>query len=74
MYEVDIKKYFIDNYLFLNIYIKEQVNNKSAITYICRKIYIVNYLKAKMFLKINIIVLEQIIVNLNVRTLTINSC
>jgi len=33
--EINIEKYFTNDYLFLNIYIKEQVNSKSAITYIC---------------------------------------
>jgi len=74
IYKVDIEKYFTNNYLFLNIYIKKQIDSKSAITYICREIYIVNYLKVKMFLKIDIIILEQIIVNLNNKTLTVNSC
>jgi len=34
MCEVNIKKHFINNYLLLDIYIKEQVNSKNAITYI----------------------------------------
>jgi len=71
---VDIKKYFINNYLLFNIYIKEQTYNKSAITYICRKIYIVDYLKVKILFKINIIISEQIIVNLDNRILIVNSC
>ncbi len=33
--KINIEKHFINNYLFLNIYIKEQIDNKSAITYIC---------------------------------------
>jgi len=74
IYKVNIKKYLTNNYLLLNIYIKEQINSKSAIVYIYRKIYIINYLKIKIFFKINIIVLEQIIVNLNSRILTINNC
>ncbi len=74
VYKVNTQKYLIDNYLLLNIYIKEQIDNKSAIAYICRKIYIVNYLKVKIFLKINIIILKQIIVNLNSRILIVNSC
>jgi len=73
IYKVNIKKYLTNNYLLLNIYIKEQINSKSAIVYIYRKIYIINYLKIKIFFKINIIVLEQIIVNLNSRILTINN-
>jgi len=33
--KINIENHFINNYLFLNIYIKEQIDNKSAITYIC---------------------------------------
>ncbi len=33
--EVNIEKYLINNYLLLDIYIKDQINNKSAITFIC---------------------------------------
>jgi len=71
--KINIEKYFTNNYLLLNIYIKEQINSKSTIAYICREIYIVNYLKIKIFLRIDIIVSKQIIVNLNSRTLIVNS-
>ncbi len=72
--KVNIEKHFTNNYLIINIYIKSYVNRKSAITYICQEIYAVNYLRAKMLLKINVIISKQMIVNLNNKKLTINNC
>jgi len=74
MREIEIDKYFTNNYLVLNIYIKSYLKEKSVVIYIRQKIYVVNYLKIKMLLEINIIIFKRIIVNLNSKKLTINNC
>ena len=74
MRNVNIARYLIDNYLVLNIYIKDYICNKKSIAYICRKIYIVDNFKIKLLLNINIITSKQIIVNLNIKQLILNSC
>jgi len=67
-------KYLINNYFVLDMYIKNNIHNKKFIVYICREIYIVNNLKTKLLFYINIIILERIIVNLNIKQFTIDSC
>lgn len=42
--------------------------------HICREIYIVNNFKIKLLLDINIITLERIIFNLDIKQFTINNC
>ncbi len=71
--DIDIARYLIDNYLILDIYIKDYIRNKESIAHICRKIYIVDNFKIKLLLNINIIAFEQIIVNLDIKQFTLNS-
>lgn len=74
MREIEIDKYLTNNYLVLNIYIKNYLEEKNVITYIYWKIHVVNYFKIKMLLEIDVIISKRIIVNLNSKKLTINNC
>lgn len=58
----------------MNMYIKNKINNKNAMIYICEEIYMMNNLKIKMFFEMNVIIFERIIMNLNKRMLIVNSC
>jgi len=72
--DINIARHLIDNYLVLNIYIKDYICDKKFVAHICRKIYIVNNLKIKLLLNINIIIFKQIIVNFDIKQFTLNSC
>ncbi len=74
MHNINIARYLINNYFVLNIYIKDYIYNRKFVAYICRKIYVVNNFKIKLLFNINIIASKQIIVNLNIKELTLNSC
>jgi len=71
--DINIARHLINNYLVLNIYIKDYICNKKFIAHICQKIYIVNNLKIKLLFDINIIASKQIIVNFNIKPFTLNS-
>ena len=64
---INIARHLINNYLVLNIYIKDYICDRKSIVYICQKIYIVDNLKIKLLLNINIITFKQIIVNLDIK-------
>ena len=63
----------INDYLILNIYIKEKIDFKNAIIHIHRELYIINDLKIKILLKMNIIIFKRIIIDINVKIFRINN-
>ena len=52
---IKFNNYAINKYIIFDIYIFDTKNNKLVKTFIIKKAYIVNSLKAKILVKINII-------------------
>lgn len=66
-----LKKYDVYKYTIILIYI---VNNNNKITLIRRKIYIVDDLSIKAFIKIDIIKFKNIVFNINKNLIIIKLC
>ena len=60
MRNLDINRYNINKYIYISIYFSKE----KGIKFISRKVYIINNLNIKIFIKIDIIKLEDIILNL----------
>lgn len=59
----------------MNFFVKELLSKKaSAIASFQKEVYLTNELKVRMLIDVNILRLERIQINLNTRTLKINSC
>ncbi len=73
--DIENKIYNSDEYILINNFIKETLlNNTSAIAFFQREVHLINDLKMKMFIDIDILNLKWIEINLNDRILQINSC
>ena len=71
--EVNIKRYFTNDYLLLDIYIENEIDEQKRIAHIKRKTHVIDNLKIKILVKINIIASKRIIVNVDAYKLIINS-
>ena len=71
--EIDDREYFNFDYVNLNIYLKNKLKKNSSIVYIKRNVYIINNLKIKMLIDIDIICSKNITTNLQIRNLIINN-
>ena len=56
------------------MYIKNKIHNNNIVIHIRRKIHVINNLKTKLFLSMNILIFERIIIQLNNKKLLINNC
>lgn len=65
---------FNERFFFMNLYIKSNINDKEFIAYIRREVHIVNNLKIKLLLDMNIMTSKRIIINLDTKQLTFNNC
>ena len=72
--EINTKKHFTNDYLFLDIYIENEIDEQKRIAHIKRETYIIDNLKIKMLVEINIIASKRIIVNIDAHKLIINNC
>ena len=62
----------INKYIIIIIYIRNTFNRQSKTIYFIIKIYIIDDLKANIFININILILEGIIIDLNIKILIFN--
>ena len=56
---IESTKYLTDEYVILNFYISDLVNNQIEVIKIITKIYLIHNLKAKLFIDINILNSEK---------------
>ena len=66
--------YFINDYCLLDLYIPKIFNSKKTIDYIRREIYIVDDLKTKMFIKIDILELKRMQIDIGDEKFFIRNC
>ena len=72
--EIDINKYIIFVYIILRIYLSDRKGTKTVNIYIIRKVYIVENLKIKIFIGVNIIESEDININIFRKKIYIGFC
>ena len=72
--EMNIKRYLTNDYLIMNLYIKEKIENKNVVTYLRQEVHVMNNLKIKLLFNMNVIIFERMIINLNFKKFTINNC
>ncbi len=73
--DIENKIHNSDEYILMNDFIKETLlNNTSAIAFFQREVHLMNDLKMKMLIDIDILSSKQIQINLNDRILQIYSC
>ena len=63
--DIEIVKYVINNYLLLFMYVKKQIDDQFIVVYFRREIHVINNLKTKLLLEINVMNSKLIIINLN---------
>lgn len=71
---VGTARHLTDDYLLMDLYIKGSVDGRESIAHIRREVHIVDNLKAKLLLGMDIMTPERMIVNLDTKQLTLNSC
>ncbi len=73
--DIENKIHNLNEYILMNDFIKETLsNNTSAVAFLQRKVYLMNDLKMKMLIDIDILSSKRIQLNLNARILQIDSC
>lgn len=71
MRSIGIEKYRINEYVNLNVYFLGKIDNKKATAYVTKKAYIINGLKANIFVEINLLVLKGFVINFVKKKITI---
>ena len=74
VWKVGTKRYLTNDYLIINLYIKEKIEKKSVVAHFRWEVHVMNDLKIKLLLDMNVIIFERIIINLNFKRFTINDC
>lgn len=68
--DIDDKIHLSSNYELINLFIKDlNNNNRVVIVKIVREVHVVNDLKIKMLIEINILKSENVVINLNLKKL-----
>ena len=68
------RKYTTNEYYLINLYIPNIIKEKPSLVYLRREVYIINDLKAKILIKVNILGSEYILINIGEKKLLIRSC
>ena len=71
---IEIVKHVIDDYLLLSMYVKKQIDDQFIVAHFRREIHVINNLKIKLLLKINVMSSKRIIIDLNQRQFFIKNC
>ena len=71
---IDNREHVNFDYVNLNIYFKNKFKEKSSIVYVKRNVYVINNLRVKMLIDINIMCLKKMTINLQTRKLIIDNC
>ena len=72
--DIGAVRYVIDKYYLINLYIPGVTYRKKSITYIRREVYIVDDLKVKILIRVDILSPERISIDINKEKLLIRSC
>lgn len=72
--EIDSFKHQCQKYVFIDLYLSDTVEDKLAMTHFTRDAHIVNNLKAKLLLSMNIMSSERIFIDIANRLIIVNSC
>lgn len=72
--EIGSNRYLTDEYVFLDFYIIGRIQGRPTIVYITREVHVVDSLKVKMLIGVNVFKSESIIFNFRRKILIIKSC
>ncbi len=71
--EIEIIRYFINEFVILNIYIFELINNKIMMIKIIMKIHLICNFKVKFLVDVDVLDLEKMNINFHNHFLIINN-
>ena len=71
--EIETIRYLTNEFVILNIYISELINNKIEMIEIIAKIHLIHNLKIKLFVDINILDSEEMNISFHNYSLIINN-
>ena len=74
MRDIDDREYINFDYVNLNIYFENKLKKKSSIAHVKKNVYMMNNLRVKMLIDIDIMYSKKITTNLQTRRLTIDNC
>jgi hypothetical protein len=72
LYEIGNNLYRINEYIIISFYIYGKIREFSCLIEITAEIHVVNILKLKILIAIDIVNIEKIFINFRIRTLAIN--
>ena len=71
---IDDLEYVNFDYVNLNIYFENKLKKKSIIVYVKKNVHVINNLRVKILINIDIICSKKIIINLRTRKFIIDNC
>ena len=71
---MSINTYSVCEFIITNIYIHSIINDELACAHIIKELHIINNLKVNIFLRINVLMSKQMIINLSASCVIIKSC
>ena len=72
--DIDTLRHMINDYLILSIYIQNMIDKRKVITHLRREIHVIDNLKTKILLSMNVISFKCMIVDMNFKQFIIRSC
>ena len=72
--EIETAKHLSDEWVILNLYIQSYINLLLTITYLTKKVHLVDNLKVKMLISTNILVIKEAVVNLSQQKMFLSAC
>ena len=72
--DIDEREYINFDYVNLNIYLENKLKKKSSIVHVKKNVYMINNLRVKILIDIDIICSKKMITNLQTRKFIIDNC
>ena len=71
---IDTFRHVTNDYLMLSMYIQDTIDKRKTTTHLRQKIHIIDNLKTKLLLSMNIMSFKRMIIDMNLKQFTIKSC
>ena len=72
--DIDTFRHVTNDYLMLSMYIQDTIDKRKATTHLRREIHVIDNLKTKLLLSMNVMSFERMIVDMNLKQLIIKNC
>ena len=72
--DIDTFRHVTNDYLMLSMYIQDTIDKRKATTHLRREIYVIDNLKTKLLLSINVMSFERMIIDMNLKQFIIKNC